>query len=68
MKVATTTGDFLWYTKPGDISSALTLLADSGFRCADINLSDLLYEGSPCAETTGKPGRTTSATRQPDWG
>lgn len=47
MKIATTTGDFLGYTKPGDISGALTLLADSGFRYADINLSDLVFEGSP---------------------
>ncbi|MBQ3176576.1 MAG: sugar phosphate isomerase/epimerase [Clostridia bacterium] len=47
MKIATTTGDFLGYTKPGDISSALTLLADAGFRYADINLSDLVFYGSP---------------------
>ena len=47
MKIATTTGDFLGYTAPADISGALTLLADSGFRYADINLSELVYEGSP---------------------
>lgn len=47
MKIATTTGDFLGYTKPGDISGALTLLADAGFRYADINLSDLVFHGSP---------------------
>ena len=47
MKIAATTGDFLGYTKPGDISGALTLLADAGFRYADINLSDLVFHGSP---------------------
>ncbi len=47
MKIAATTGDFLGYTKPVDISGALTLLADAGFRYADINLSDLVFHGSP---------------------
>lgn len=47
MKIATTTGDFLYYTDPADISGALTLLADSGFRYADVNLGGAFFEGSP---------------------
>ena len=55
MKIATTTGDFRYYTDPADISGALTLLADSGFRYADLNLSGAFYEGSPmCGENWEK--------------
>jgi len=47
MRIATSTGDFRWYIDPADIPSILTVLAEAGFRYADLNLDGAFYEGSP---------------------
>lgn len=55
MRIATTTGDFLWYADPADISGALTMLADSGFKYADLNLSGAFFPESPlCSDNWEK--------------
>ncbi|NLD88709.1 MAG: sugar phosphate isomerase/epimerase [Clostridiales bacterium] len=47
MKIATTTADFIWYTAPWDISSALLLMADAGFKYVDISLGTAMKPNSP---------------------
>ena len=47
MKIATTTGDFRDYTKPGDAAAAVPLLAKCGFRHIDLSMDSAFFEGSP---------------------
>lgn len=45
MKIATTTGDFLWYAEQWDVCSILTMMAESGVKHVDLNLGGAMVPG-----------------------